>query len=120
MHRILSLLLLRCPKCRKGKFLKSHPYNLSDFNQVRKTCNRCKKNYRIEPGFFYGAMYVSYGLGVGLSILVFLILYLLNLTSEMMTPLVTIMLSILVFTPYINALSKVIWASIFIKYEKEE
>ena len=120
MHRILSLFLLRCPKCRKGKFLKSHPYNLSDFNQVRKTCNRCKKIYRIEPGFFYGAMYVSYGLGVGLSILVFLILHLLDLTSEIMTPLVTIMLSILVFTPYINALSKVIWASIFIKYEKEE
>ncbi|MES2388481.1 MAG: DUF983 domain-containing protein [Bacteroidota bacterium] len=29
------------------------------------TCESCSLRFQVEPGFFYGAMYVSYGFGVG-------------------------------------------------------
>ena len=42
------------------------------------SCINCNLKYEIEPGFWYGAMYVSYALTVFLAILVWLIMYVLN------------------------------------------
>ncbi len=36
-------------------------------------CSNCGFNYQKEPGFFFGAMYVSYGLAVAQGILTYLI-----------------------------------------------
>jgi hypothetical protein len=62
-------------------------------------------------------MYISYGLGVGISIAIYLILFLLGITDGMLQIFVIITLNLLVLMPYINALSKVIWASFFFKFD---
>ena len=36
-------------------------------------CNRCGLHYQIEPSFFYGAMYGSYGLTVMIGVAAFII-----------------------------------------------
>jgi hypothetical protein len=36
-------------------------------------CSHCGLKYQIEPSFFYGAMYVSYGLNVAVGIAAFII-----------------------------------------------
>jgi hypothetical protein len=62
-------------------------------------------------------MYISYGLGVGISIAIYLILFLLGIADGMLQIFVIITLNLLVLMPYINALSKVIWASFFFKFD---
>jgi hypothetical protein len=74
--------------------------------------------YEREPGFYYGAMYVSYALGVALFVTIWtscnLWLPWLNAWGQIgLVVFFTIALS-----PYLFALSKIIWANMFIKYDK--
>ena len=53
----------KCPKCRKGDmFQKSSLGFLSQKMNTR--CPYCNFQFEIEPGYFYVAMFVSYGMVV--------------------------------------------------------
>lgn len=52
-----AILRLRCPRCREGAVFKS----LFTPNEA---CPACGLKFAREPGFFLGAMYFSYGLGI--------------------------------------------------------
>ncbi|MEI6816504.1 MAG: DUF983 domain-containing protein [Bacteroidota bacterium] len=72
-----SILTLRCPKCREGKLF-SNPnfYNLKTISKMPEKCPVCSLEFNPEPGFYWGAMYVSYAISVGISLITFLIMYL--------------------------------------------
>jgi len=57
----------KCPKCGKGKVFKNSIFS-TKFAETNYSCTVCKMSYEPEPGFFYGAMYFSYALIVGLII----------------------------------------------------
>ncbi|MCF8426160.1 MAG: DUF983 domain-containing protein [Bacteroidia bacterium] len=62
----LSIAKGKCPQCQSGKMFNYPFYNLKRFMDMDATCKVCGLKYEIEPGFFWGAMYVSYALTVGL------------------------------------------------------
>ncbi|MFY8020107.1 MAG: DUF983 domain-containing protein [Bacteroidia bacterium] len=62
----LSIMKAKCPQCQSGKMFTHSAFNLSKFTSMNETCPVCKLKFEIEPGFFWGAMYVSYALTVGL------------------------------------------------------
>ena len=97
--------------------LVSQPYDLSKFNKIREHCSNCELKFKIEPSFFYGSMYVSYGVGVGISIALYLMQFLLELKLGMIQIFSLISVSLILLMPYINALSKVIWANLFFRYD---
>lgn len=67
----LNIALEKCPKCGVGDvFLKKH--SLFSVPETKKNCSNCQLIYEREPGFFIGAMYVSYGLAVFQSIITYL------------------------------------------------
>ena len=117
VSKLFSILKLKCPQCRKGNLLVANPYQLKHFNKVNDHCPHCKLHFKIEPSFFYGSMYVSYGLGVGISIAVYVLLLLLGLAQGMILNFSIISVCLIVLMPYINALSKVIWAGFFFKFD---
>lgn len=54
-----------CPKCEKGKIFRSNGNVLSlRIPVMEQTCSHCDYRFEKEPGYFLGAMYISYGLGV--------------------------------------------------------
>lgn len=54
-----AILKLRCSRCLEGEvYLPGRWFAMHD------ACPRCGLKYEREPGFFLGAMYVSYTLGV--------------------------------------------------------
>ncbi|MCO5232785.1 MAG: DUF983 domain-containing protein [Chitinophagales bacterium] len=73
------LLHAKCPQCGEGNMFKdSNPYHLYNYDKMNKYCSYCKLDFENETGFYFGAMYVSYGLGValsGINFLVYLILF---------------------------------------------
>ena len=87
--------------------LVSHPYNISKFNKVKEHCDHCQLKFKIEPSFFYGSMYVSYGLGVGISIALYIIQLLMGLDLGMIPVFILITISLILLMSYINALSKI-------------
>lgn len=62
-------------------------------------------------------MYVSYGLGVAISIAVYVVLLLLGMANQLLRVFFIICGALIGLMPYINALSKVIWAGFFFKYD---
>ncbi len=61
-----ALLALRCPRCHEGQLF-SHPaYNLTKFADMPTACPVCGQAYEPEPGFYFGAMFVSYAFSVAI------------------------------------------------------
>lgn len=51
----------KCPKCRKGDMFKTSGFGI--FSQKMNTyCPYCHFQFEMEPGYFYVAMFVSYGM----------------------------------------------------------
>jgi uncharacterized protein (DUF983 family) len=116
--KLYSILFLKCPRCHQGAFLQSHPYNLSNFNRVRETCPRCSLKYKIEPSFYYGSMYVSYGVGVAVAVAVYVLTLLLGLELSIMAIFGSIVAALVLLMPWIGAVSKSIWANFFFTYDR--
>ena len=53
----------KCPKCRKGNMFANSTYSLRGQKSYT-NCPYCNFQFEIEPGYFYVAMFVSYGLNV--------------------------------------------------------
>lgn len=64
----------KCPRCHAGKvFENNNPYSFKNGLTMRKHCVSCGLKYEREVGYFYGAMYVSYALQVGLVVMLYLL-----------------------------------------------
>ncbi len=115
-----AILLNKCPKCHKGDlFIKPNPYlHLSQMGKMYQRCPKCNLNYSPEPGFYFGAAYVSYALTTMVIIPLVIITFLLGARS-FLTFLWVIGISILVTTPFLFRLSRSLWIHFFIKYDKK-
>lgn len=68
-----------CPRCRQGKIFKKPFYSPRGFDEMYEYCPHCGLRYEVEPGYFIGAMYVSYAISGGVALVLgFLIFYLGN------------------------------------------
>ncbi|MGB0196394.1 MAG: DUF983 domain-containing protein [Flavobacteriales bacterium] len=64
--RLGALLNNRCPKCYEGRLFNSHAYDLKRVSEMPAKCPVCGEDFAREPGFYFGAAYVSYALTVAL------------------------------------------------------
>jgi uncharacterized protein (DUF983 family) len=51
----------KCPKCRKGDMFQNTPFGFLG-QKSNANCPYCNFQFEIEPGYFYVAMFVSYGM----------------------------------------------------------
>lgn len=108
----------KCPRCHKGKvFVKNNPYDLVNFSKMNSECSECHLHYEKEPGFFYGAMYVSYALMVGIFVMWF-VADMLWLHVEAMTLALSVVGSMVILMPIIYRWSRIIWLNFFIRYDR--
>ena len=116
--KIYSIFTGSCPKChQESMYQTKNPYVLSDVFKINDKCSNCKLTYRLEPSFFYGSMYVSYGVGIGFALTAFLISYL-GFESTLVTAFIAIVVTMIVFGPIIMRLSRNIWINMFVGYDK--
>jgi uncharacterized protein (DUF983 family) len=57
----LGILCQLCPRCRSGKIFRRSVWL---FPPMYERCPACNLKFEREPGYFLGAMYISYGLGL--------------------------------------------------------
>jgi len=107
-----------CPKCHEeSMYTNKNPYALTEIFSMHENCSNCGTKYKMEPSFFYGSMYVSYGVGIAFAVAAFVISYLF-LSSSLNTAMIAIVASLVVFYPIIIRLSRNIWINIFMNYDK--
>jgi uncharacterized protein (DUF983 family) len=116
-NKLYSILTGSCPKCHKeSMYLDPNPYHLGSLFKMHERCSHCQTKYKIEPSFFYGAMYVSYAVGIAFAVAAFVISFLLFKTSLPAT-FIAIVGTLVVFLPVIVRLSRNIWINIFVTYD---
>ena len=116
--RLYSIFKMKCPRCQEGDFFISHPYDLRKAGNTHEKCSNCDLKYSKEPGFYYGAMYVSYGLTVALFVAMWVSFNLFFENISVGLQIFLIISTTVLLTPYIYALSKIIWINIIIKYDR--
>ena len=117
--KLYSIGKMVCPRCQEGPFFVSHPYNLRKVGELHEHCPKCGLKYEKEVGFYYGAMYVSYALGVALFVACWVSFNLFFPSASTGLQIFTIIALSLAAGPYLYALSKIIWANFFFHYDKD-
>ncbi len=116
--KLYSILFGACPKChQESMYIEKNPYILTDTLKINDNCSHCNTRYRMEPSFFYGSMYVSYGLGIAFAIAAFVVSYLI-FESSLITAFIAIVITLVGFMPIIMRLSRNIWINLFMSYDK--
>lgn len=117
---IPSILTCKCPKCRKGDmFEKGNFFHPLRFHKMHRSCQRCGQSFEPEPGFYFGAMFVSYGVNTAFFIIVWVLLSQLVEDYSLTTLLVLLGLTVIVFLPLTYRLSRSIWIAIFVPFQKD-
>jgi len=115
--KLYSIFTGSCPVCHEeSMYEESNPYKLNKIHAMHERCSNCGTKYKIEPSFFYGAMYVSYGLGVAVSVATFIITYAF-LSLEVLTSFLSIIGVLIVLMPVLMRLSRNIWINLFLSYK---
>lgn len=61
MPEIAAILRCKCPKCKEGNLFKAkNIYTFRSMLDTNPSCPKCGQDFTIEPGFYLGAMWVSY------------------------------------------------------------
>lgn len=115
--KIYSMFTGTCPVCHEGKmYQESNPYKLDKTLKMYERCSVCDTKYKIEPSFFYGAMYVSYAVGIAFAVAAFVIsFFVFNATPSQ--AFISIVATLVIFLPVILRLSRNIWINFFFKYQ---
>jgi len=116
-YKLYSILTGSCPRCHEeSMYLDKNPYHMGKIFKMHERCSHCDLKYKIEPSFFYGAMYVSYGVGIAFAVAAFVIANLF-LGADLIETFIAIIATLVVFMPIIMRLSRNIWINMFVKYD---
>jgi hypothetical protein len=118
-----SLLMMKCPVCRKGSIFKNpNAYNLRTVGTIHALCPVCGQNFRPEPGFYFGGAMVSYALMVTFNVAVAVVFYFIvgDLFHHYIELMTVLLLASLLITPLMFRCSRTIWLYIVFKYREEK
>ena len=55
-----SIFNLKCPKCHEEDLFEKPTFSFQKPFDMREECTHCRQDFFPEPGFYYGAMFISY------------------------------------------------------------
>jgi len=115
--KLNSILTGSCPKCQnESMYSDKNPLHLTKVLKMNNNCSHCGLKYQIEPSFFYGAMYVSYGLNVATGIAAFIVSFVFFKTTIEQSFL-AIIITLIVLFPFVLRLSRNIYINMFVSYD---
>lgn len=116
MH-LKSIWNYKCPRCRKGDmFIK--PFDIKKPLDMPKACAHCAQVMEPEPGFYYGAMFLSYIISGFMFLIPGLTLIFLFKWTVNQAMLLVLVIAILSFLKLLRG-SRALWLHLMIKYEGE-
>jgi len=116
--RMYPILHMKCPRCHEGELFDTGSFSFQKPFDMKETCPNCGQRYYPEPGFYYGAMFVSYILYGWFSlILVGFCLLVLGMGVNASIG-VLIAISAILFV-WVFRISRSIWLGLNVKYQPE-
>ncbi len=113
---IWAALRWKCPHCHEGDMFKTSP--LEGIYNMHKECPKCHQPFELEPGFYWGAMYVGYALSSGYMLGGFAIcIFLFGLTVGQSFFLLVGLGIFLI--PWIARTARALWIRLHVGYDKD-
>lgn len=108
-----AILKSKCPQCREGDMFENAAYDLKKFGKMPDNCPHCDFRFEREPGFFYGSMYISYALSVGIFFTMFIVVKILVPDPTLLTYIIAVAIGALLLYPLNFRYSRVIFVNLF-------
>ena len=117
-NKLYSVFTFKCPRCHQAKLFKTPLLSFRGIYNMHKTCPKCQQKFELEPGFYWGAMYIGYGLSSAYMLSVCFILIVLLKLSLPQAFMISILGAVLI-VPFIARLARSIWINIYVAYNKK-
>jgi uncharacterized protein (DUF983 family) len=101
-----SLVACKCPQCRTGKMFEFKATHITKYSRMHEHCKVCGLRFEIEPGFFWGAMYISYAITTGILIILGLLILWLGNNPDFWVYFSIIVSTVILLTPFIYRYSR--------------
>jgi len=101
-----SIFQQRCPRCRMGRIFRYSIFR--GFPKMCERCSICDLKFEREPGYFLGAMYISFGLALAIIALIAALLWAITgwwITNDVIWALILF----LPLAPSISLFARVLW-----------
>lgn len=125
-HRtyLASTLGCYCPRCREGKLFRySTSLNVRKNMDMYDTCPVCGQPTDIEVGFYYGTSYISYLVCILITVVYFLLYWLIigfSFTDHrFLYWVVSDSVLLLFLQPWLMRFSRSLWISFFVHYDPD-
>jgi uncharacterized protein (DUF983 family) len=115
-NKLYSILFNKCPRCHQGDFFVTKSAYNRRFDKMQPRCEVCGLDYEREPGYYTGALYVSYALYVAWTISTFVVFYTL-LNVDIVAYLWGLIPSLILLTPYFFRVARRVWINLFVDYQ---
>jgi uncharacterized protein (DUF983 family) len=98
----------KCPRCGEGDIF-AYPFRrITKFSVMNAKCSQCGASFEPEPGFYFGALYISYAFNVAFFVAVSLALYIL-IDPPQWVYILSIILCSIVFIPFSFRYSRILF-----------
>lgn len=97
----------KCPRCGHGAVFKYSILNIH-FAAMNDSCPNCKATFQPEPGFYFGAMFISYAITVAIMVACSVVLWLFFEASENVYSITFVAVAFL-FMPLSYRWSRLLW-----------
>lgn len=103
---------MKCPNCgEEDLFTNKNVYQYKGFFDMPDNCPKCKQDFQIEPGFYYGSMYVSYALTVAITVAIFVAMNVFSIFS-IVRFIITDAIILILGLPLIFKVSRAFWLAL--------
>lgn len=116
--KVYSITQLKCPRCHEGEMFETGSWSFVKPFDMLDRCPKCDLNYLPEPGYYYGAMFISY-IWTGWFSLIFVALFHWYIHWSINAAFGMLVLFMAVNFVYIFRISRLMWINVNIKYDPQ-
>lgn len=106
----------KCPRCQETDMFETPTFSFKRPFDMKDKCEHCGLNYMPEPGFYYGAMFISY-IFMGWFCIGFVALFHWVLGWSIEASFLLLIAVCALFFVYIFRLARSIWINLNVKYD---
>lgn len=110
-----SIFNFKCPRCHEGDLFETETFSFQKSFDMHHRCPQCDLNYMPEPGFYYGAMFISY-IFMGFFCIGFVMFFHWVLGWSTAGSFALLLLVITIYFVWIFRLARSIWININVRY----
>ena len=115
--KLYGIFNMKCARCHEGDLFETPTFSFSKPFEMKERCPVCGQNYMPEPGFYYGAMFISY-IFTGFFCLGFVGFCILVLGLDVNTSFFWLLFVCTILFVWIFRMARSVWFNLMVGYQK--